>query len=69
MRHVADVCSNLHKDFHGYCLFNISDQLVERIAFSCFWLKSYNNIVSRYSMTVKQYFCIEESLNWQENWL
>ena len=51
------------KDFHDYCLFNRTDQLVLGIAFSCFWLKNYNNTVLRYSMTIKQYFCVEESLN------
>ena len=61
--HVADVCSNLHKDFHDICLFNMSDHLVAGIAFSCFWLKNYKNIVLRYSMTIKQYFCVAESLN------
>ena len=25
--HVVDVCSKLLKDFHDYCLFNMSDQL------------------------------------------
>ena len=38
---VVDVCSNLHKDFHDYCLFNMSNQLVMRFVFSCFWLKNY----------------------------
>ena len=53
--HVADVCSKLHEDFHDYCLFNMSDQLVVGIAFSCFWLKNYKNIVLRYSMAIKQH--------------
>ena len=61
--HVVDVCSELHKDFHDYCLFNLSDQLDVGKVFSCFWLKNYRNIVLRYSMTIKQYFCVEESLN------
>ena len=26
--HVVDVCSKLLKDFHDYCLFNMSDQKV-----------------------------------------
>ena len=26
--HVVDVCSKLHKDFHYYFLFNMSNQLV-----------------------------------------
>ena len=26
--HVVDVCSKLHNDFHNYCLFNMSGQLV-----------------------------------------
>ena len=34
--HVVDVCSNLHKVFHDYCLFKIFDQLVVGIVFSCF---------------------------------
>ena len=33
---LPDVCSKWHKDFHDYCLFNMSDQLVVGIAFSCF---------------------------------
>ena len=52
--HVVDVCSKLLKDFHDYCLFNMSDQIVVGIVFSCFWLKNYKNIVLRYSMTSKQ---------------
>ena len=31
--HVVDVYSKLHKDFHDYCLSNISDQLVVGIDF------------------------------------
>ena len=61
--HVVDVCSKLQKDFHDYCLFNMSHQIVVGIAFSCFWLKNYKNIVLRYSMTSKQYFCVGELLN------
>ena len=38
------------------------DQLVVGIVFSCFWLKNYKNIVLRYSITNKQYFCVEEFL-------
>ena len=53
--HIADVCSKSHKDFHDYCLFNMSDQLVVGIAFSCFWLKNHKNIVLRHSMTIKQH--------------
>ena len=52
--HLVDVCSKLLKDFHDYCLFNVSDQIVGGIVFSCFWLKNYENIVLRYSMTSKQ---------------
>ena len=59
--HVAEVCSKMLKDFHDYCLFNLSG-----IVFSCFWLKNYKNIVWRYSMTNKQYFCIEEFLKLQK---
>ena len=62
--HVVDVCSKLLKDFHDYCLFNMSDQIVARIVFSCFWLKNYKNIVLRYSMTSKQFFCVGEFLNY-----
>ena len=39
--HVVDVCSKLHKDFHDYCLCNMSNQLVTGIVFSCFCLKNY----------------------------
>ena len=62
--HVVDVCSKLLKDFHHYCLFNMSDQIFVGIAFSCFWLKNYKNIVLRYSMDRNQYFCLEELLNY-----
>ena len=34
--HVVDVCSKLLKDFHDYCLFNMSNQKVVGIVFSCF---------------------------------
>ena len=61
--HLVDVCSKLLKEFHDYCLFNMSDQNVVGIVFSCFWLRNYKNIVLRYSMTSKQYFCVGESLN------
>ena len=43
--HVVGVCSKLPKDFHDYCLLNMSDHIVVGIVFSCFWLKSYKNIV------------------------
>ena len=33
---VVGVCSKLHKDFHDFCLFSVSDQIVVVIAFSCF---------------------------------
>ena len=56
---VVEVCSQLHKDFHDYCLLSVSDQLVVEIVFSCFWLKNYQNIVLRYSLTTKQYFYVE----------
>ena len=61
--YVVDVCSKLHKDFHDYCLHSVSDQLVVRFVFNCFWLKNYKNIVFSYSLTIKQYFYVEESLN------
>ena len=61
--YVVDVWSQLHEDFHDYCLLSVSDQLLVGIGFSCFWLKNYNNIVLRYSLTIKQYFYVEESLN------
>ena len=62
--HVVDVCSKLHKDFNEYCLFNMSNQLVVGIVFSCFSLRNYKkNTFSRYSMTIKQYFCVDESFN------
>ena len=60
---VVDVCSNTHKDFFDFCLFNMSDQLVVEIVFSCFCLKNYKNKVLRYNMNIKQYLCFEESLN------
>ena len=60
--HVVDVCSKLHDDFHDCCL-NLFDQLVVGIVFSCFLLKNYKNIVLRYNLTIKQYVCVEESLN------
>ena len=63
--HVVDVCSKF-LDFHDYCHFNMSDQLVVGIVFGCFWLKNYKNIVLRYSMTNKQYFCVEEFLKLQK---
>ena len=34
--HVVDVCSKLHKVFHDYCLFSVSDQIVVGTVFSCF---------------------------------
>ena len=34
--HVVDVCCKLQEDFHDYCLFNMSNQLVMGIVFSCF---------------------------------
>ena len=43
--HIVDVCSKLLKDFHDYCLLNMSDQIVLGIAFGFFWLKNYKNIV------------------------
>ena len=67
--HVVDVCSKLLKVFHDYCLFNMSDEIIVGIAFSCFWLKNYKNIVSRYSMVRKQYFCLEDLLNYFKNGL
>ena len=64
--YAVDVCSQMHKTFHDYCLLSVSDQLVVGIVFSCFWLKNYKNIVLRYSLTIKQYFHVEESLNQQK---
>ena len=40
----------MHMDFHDYCLFNVSDQLVAGIVFACFCLKNYKNIVLRYKI-------------------
>ena len=34
--YVVDVCSQLHKDFHDYCLLSVSDQVAVVIVFSCF---------------------------------
>ena len=64
--HLVDLCSKLLKDFHDYWLFNMSDQIVLGIVFNCFWLKNYINIVLRYSMTSKHYFCVGELLNYQK---
>ena len=44
----------------------MSDQLVVGNVFGCFWLKNYKNIVLRYSMTNKQYFCAEDYLKNQK---
>ena len=57
--HVVDVCSKLLKDFHDYCLFNMSDQIVVGIVFNFFSLKNYKNVVLRYSMISKQHFSSE----------
>ena len=62
--HEVDVCSKLLEDFRDYCLFNMSDQIVLGTVFSCFWLKNYQNIVLRYSMTSKQYCCVGELLKY-----
>ena len=35
--HVVDVCSKLLKDFHDFCIFNMSEQTVVGIVFSYFW--------------------------------
>ena len=67
--HVVEVCSKLLKYFHDYCLSNKSDQKVVGIVFSCFWLKNYKNIVLRYSITSKQYFCVGELLKYLKNGL
>ena len=48
--HVVDVRFKLLKDFHDFCLFNMSDQLVVGIVFGWFWLKNYKNIVLRYKI-------------------
>ena len=58
--------SKMLKDFHDFCLFNTTDQLAVGIVFCCFWLKNYENRVLRYSMTIKQYLCVEESLKKQK---
>ena len=34
--YAVDVCSQLHKDFHDYCLLSVSDQVVVGIVFICF---------------------------------
>ena len=60
---VVEVYSELHKNSHVYCLFSVSDQVVVGIVFCYFRSKNYQNIVLCYSMTSKQYFCVEESLN------
>ena len=61
--HVVDLCSKVHKYFQDCYLFSVSDQLVVGIDFSCFWLKNYKNVVLRYGMTIKQNFCVQESLD------
>ena len=61
--YVVDVLSQLHKEFHDYCLLSVSDQSVVGIVFGCFRLIIYKNIVLHYSLTIKQYFYVEESLN------
>ena len=60
--HVVDVYSKLLKDFNDYSLFNVSDQLVVGLVFSCFWLINNKNMVLLYSMNINQYFCVDESL-------
>ena len=64
--YVVDVCCKLRKVFHDYCLLSVSDQLVVGIVVSCFLVKNYKKTVLRYSMTTKQYFYVEESLNKQK---
>ena len=64
LSHVVDVCSKMLEDFHDYCLFNMSDQIVVGVVFSCFWLKNYKTIFLRYSMTSKEYVCVEELLKY-----
>ena len=64
--HLVDVCSKLLKDFQDFWFFNMSDQKVVGIVFNCLWLKNNKNIVLRYSMTSKQYFCVGELLNYQK---
>ena len=59
---VVEVCAKWLNVFHDYCLFNMSHQKVVGIVFRCFWLTNCKNIVLRYSMTIKQFFCVEESL-------
>ena len=44
----------------------MSDQLVVGAFFGCFWLKNYENLVLRYSMTNKQNFRVEEFLKKQK---
>ena len=61
---VVDVCSKMLKDFHDFCIVNMSDQIVVGIVSSCFWLKNYKTIVLRYRVTSKQYFCVGELLNY-----
>ena len=61
--HVVDVCSKLHKAFHDYCLSNMSNQCVIGSVFSWFWLRNYKNTLLRCSMTIMQYFCVDESVN------
>ena len=62
--YAVDVCSKLLKDFPDYCLSNMSNRIVVGIVFTCFWLKIYENIFSRYSMTSKLSFCVGDLLNY-----
>ena len=49
--HVVVVCSNLLKDFHDYFPFNMSDQKVVGIIFSCVSLTNYKNIDLQFCAT------------------
>ena len=67
--HVVDVFSKLLRDFDDYCLSNMSDTSVVGIVFRCFLLENYKNIFLPYSIAIKQYFCVEESVKKQKNGL
>ena len=56
LSHVVDVCSKLLKDFHDYCLFNMSDQKVVGIVFRCFWLRNYKNIFCATALSISSTF-------------
>ena len=51
-----------------YCLSNKSDGLAVGKILSSFWWNNYEKAVLRYSLTIRQYFCGEDSLIMKEDW-